>query len=154
MFLGPSPISWSSKKQTTVARSSTKAEYRALATTAAKMSWLHILFKELRIFLSHVPIFWCDNASAIALSANPIFHSRPKHIEVDYHYVHEKVLHRDLCVHFVSGKDNLADIFTKSPSFLLQRRKLLLDTSPKSLKGDVSDRGDSTSEKLKKVQND
>ena len=55
---------------------------------------------------------------------------------------------------FVSGKDNLADIFTKSPSFLLQRRKLLLDTSPKSLKGDVSDRGDSTSEKLKKVQND
>ena len=55
---------------------------------------------------------------------------------------------------FVSGKDNLADIFTKSPSFLLQRRKLLLDTSPKSLKGDVSDRGDSTLEKLKKVQND
>ena len=65
-------------------------------------------------------------------------------------------MRRDLCLRFVSGKDNLADIFTKSlpsPSFLLQRRKLLLDTSPKSLRGDVSDHGDSTSEKLKKVKN-
>ena len=156
VFLGPSPISWSSKKQTTVTRSSTEAEYRALATTAAKVSWLRILFKELRIFLSHVPVLWCDNASAIALSANPMFHLRTKHIEVDYHYVHEKGLHRDLCVHFVSGKDNLADIFTKplpSPSFLLQRRKLLLDASPKSLTGDVNDRGGSTSEKLKPITN-
>ena len=156
VFLGPSPISWSSKKQTTVARSSTEAEYRALASIAAEMSWLHILFKELRIFLSHVLVLWCDNASAIAVSTNPVFHSHTKHIEVDYHYVREKVLRRDLCVRFVSGKDNLADIFTKSlpsPSFLLQRRKLLLDTSPKSLRGDVSDHGDSTSEKLKKVKN-
>ena len=156
VFLGPPPISWSSKKQTTVTRSSTEAEYRALATTAAKVSWLRILFKELRIFLSHVPVLWCDNASAIALSANPMFHSRTKHIEVDYHYVREKGLHRDLCVRFVSGKDNLADIFTKplpSPSFLLQRRKLLLDASPKSLTRDVNDRGGSTSEKLKPITN-
>ena len=56
VFLGPSPISWSSKKQTTVARSSTEAEYRALAITVAEVSWLRILFKELRIFLSHVPV--------------------------------------------------------------------------------------------------
>ena len=128
-----------------------------MATTAAEMSWLRILFRELRIFLSHVPVLWCDNASAIALSANPVFHSRTKHIEVDYHYVREKVLRRDLCVRFVSGKDNLADIFTKplpSPSFLLQRRKLLLDTSPKSLRGDVSDRDNSTSKKIKEVTND
>ena len=156
VFLGPSPISWSTKKQTIVARSSTETEYRALAITAAEVSWLRILFKELRIFLSHVPVLWCDNASAIALSANPVFHSRTKHIDVDYHYVREKVLRRDLCVRFVSGKDNLADIFTKplpSPLFLLQRRKLLLDASPKSLTGDVNDRGGSTSEKLKPIAN-
>ena len=86
-----------------------------------------------------------------------MFHSHTKHIEVDYHYVREKVLRRDLCVCFVSGKDNLANIFTKplsSPSFLLQRRKLLLDASPKSLTGDVNDRGGSTSEKLKQIAND
>ena len=127
-----------------------------MAITAAEVSWLRILFKELRIFLSHVPVLWCDNASAIALSANPVFHSRTKHIDVDYHYVREKVLRCDLCVRFVSGKDNLADIFTKplpSPSFLLQRRKLLLDASPKSLTGDVNDCGGSTSEKLKPIAN-
>ena len=99
------------------------AEYRTLATTTAEISCLHILFKELRIFLFHVPVIWCDNVSAIALSANPIFHSHTKYIEVDYHYVHEKVLRRDLCIRFISCKDNLADIFTKplsAPSFLHQ----------------------------------
>ena len=90
VFLGPSPIYWSSKKQTTIAHSSTEAEYRVLATTAAEVSWLRILFKELRIFLSHIPVLWCDNALAIALSANPVFHSRMKHIEVDYHYVRKR----------------------------------------------------------------
>ena len=156
VFLGPSPISWSSKKQTTVDRSSIEAEYRALATTTAKVSWLHILFKELRIFLSYVPVLWCDNASAIALSANPVFHSRTKHIEVDYHYVREKVLRHDLCVRFVSGKDNLANIFTKplpSPSFLLQCHKLLLDASPSCLRGDVNVHGSSKSKKQKEDDN-
>ena len=156
MFLGPSLISQSSKKQTSIARSSTEAEYHALATTIAEVSWLHILFKELHIFLPHVPVLWCDNASAIALSTNPMFHSRTKHIEVDYHYVREKVLHRDFCVLFFLGKDNLADMFTKplpSPSFLLQRCKLLLDASPSCLKGDVNVRGSSNSKKLKEDEN-
>ena len=106
----------------------------------------------MRIFLSHVLVLWCDNASVIALFANPVFHSRMKHIEFDYHYVREKVLHRDLCVRFVSGKDNLAGIFTKplpSPSFLLQRRKLLLDASPSCLRGDVNVHGSSNSKKQK-----
>ena len=156
MFLGPSLISRSSKKQTIIARSSTEAEYHALATTVREVSWLHILFKELHIFLSHVPVLWCDNASTIALFANPVFHSRTKHIEVNYHYVREKVLRRDLCVHFVSSKDNLVDKFTKplpSPSFLLQRRKLLLDASPSCLRGDVNVHGSSNSKKQKEDDN-
>ena len=101
-------------------------------------------------------MLWCDNASAIGLSSNPVFHSRTKHIEVDYHYVREKVLCHDLCVRFVSSKGNLVDTFTKplpSPLFILQWRKLLLDTSPKSLREDVSDHGGSTSEKLKQIAN-
>ena len=75
-----------------------------------------------------------------------------KHIVVDYHYVCEKVLRRDLCVRFVSGKDNLADMFTKplpSPSFLLQHCKLLLDASPSCLRGDVNVHGSSNSKKQK-----
>lgn len=102
---------------------STEAEYYALATIAAKLSWFCILFKELRIFLSHVPVIWGDNVSTIALSVNPVFHSHTEHIKFDYHYVREKVLHIDLCIRFIFGKDNLADIFTKplsAPSFLHQ----------------------------------
>ena len=68
VFLGPNPISWSAKKQNTMSRSSTEAEYRALAISAAELSWLRILFKELKIFLPYVPVIWCDNIFAIALS--------------------------------------------------------------------------------------
>ena len=139
VFLGSSPISWSSKKQPTVSRSSTEAEYRALASTAAELAWLRTLFCELRVFLPHIPILWCDNVFAIALASNPVFHSRTKHIEVDYHYVRGCVLHRDLGVKFISGCDNFADIFTKpllGPSFLLLRGKLLAN-STSSLKGYV-----------------
>ena len=97
VFLGSNPISWSSKKQTTVAHS-TKAEYHALATTTAELAWLRILFKELHSFLSHVRILWCDNVSTIALASNLVFHARRKHIEVDFHYIREKVICRDFCV--------------------------------------------------------
>lgn len=128
VFLGPSPVSWSPKKQPTVSHSSTEAEYRTLDSTATEISWLLILFKELHIFLPHIPVLWCDNVIALALTANPIFHSRTKHNEADYHYVREKVLRRDLAVQFVSGKDNLVDLFTKplpAPSFIFQRGKPL-----------------------------
>ena len=138
-------------------RSSRKAEYRALDTTAVELNWLRILFKELRIFLSRVLVIWCYIVSVIALSANPVFHSRTKHIEVDFHYVREKVLRRDLSVGFVLGKDNLADVFTKplpAPLFLLQRHKLLVDSSPCHLRGDVEDDdSEMNSKKKKKGQN-
>ena len=142
VFLGPNPISWSTKKQNTVSRSSTEAKNRALDTSTAELSWLHILFKELKLFLPYVPVIWCDNVSAIALSANPIFHSRTKHLEVDYHYISEKVLRKDLKVGFVFGKDNLVDIFTKplpAPPFIFFHSKLLVDSSPYCLRGDVED---------------
>ena len=140
VFLGPNPISQSAKKQGTVSRSSTEAEYHALTSTAAELSQLRTLFQELHIFLSHVLVVWCDNVSTIALFANPTFHSRTKHLEVDYHFTHEKVLHKQLQIGFVSGKDNIADIFTKplpASPFLFHCAKLLVDSSPISLRGDV-----------------
>ena len=140
MFLGNNPISWSAKKQSTVSRSSTDVEYRAMASTAAKLSWFRTLFKELHVYLHHIPVIWCDNVFAIALSANPVFHSRTKHLEVDYHFTREKVLRKQLQIGFVSGRDNFADIFTKplpAPLFQFHRAKLLVDSSPISLRGDV-----------------
>ena len=79
-FLGVNPISWSSKKQSAVAHSSTEAEYRALANAASETSWLLSLFKELGLPLSGQPKLLYDNLGATHLSFNPVLHSRMKHI--------------------------------------------------------------------------
>ena len=87
VFLGNSPITWSSKKQTIVSRSSTEAEYKSLAHTTVELYWLRMLLKDLGVYLHHPPILWCDNVLALTLASNPIFHARTKHIEVDYYFV-------------------------------------------------------------------
>ena len=145
VFLGSNPILWSSKKQSIVSRSSTKAKYHALASTAVELSWLYTLIKELNLFLHHILVLWCDNISTIALASNPVFHSRTKHIKVDYHFVREKVVRRDLGVKFISGKDNYVDILTKPlprPSFLFFHGKLLADSASR-LRGDVETKAQS-----------
>lgn len=90
-FDGPNLISWSARKQPTVSRSSTEAEYKALANGAAKATWVQSLLRELQVSQSRPPILWCDNLGATYLTANPVFHGRAKHIEVDFHFVKEKV---------------------------------------------------------------
>ncbi|XP_022139699.1 uncharacterized protein LOC111010547 [Momordica charantia] len=74
IFLGSNPISWGSKKQSTVSRSSTKAEYRCLASTAAELFCVRQLLKDLHVFSTQSPVLWCDNASAIQLAKNLVFH--------------------------------------------------------------------------------
>lgn len=113
IFLGSNLISWCSRKQRTVARSSTEAEYKSLADTAAELSWLQSLLGELGVFIATAPLLWCDNIGATYLAANPIFHARTKHIEVDFHFVREKVARKDLHIRYISTHDQLADIFTK-----------------------------------------
>ncbi|XP_048436024.1 uncharacterized mitochondrial protein AtMg00810-like [Pyrus x bretschneideri] len=89
IFLGNNLISWSSNKQRGVSRSSTESDYRQLAYTAATISWFRKLFNDLRVPLSP-PKIWCDNISAISLAFNHVFHTRPRHVEVGYHYIREK----------------------------------------------------------------
>lgn len=137
IYLGLNPICWSAKKQRTVSRSSTEAEYRQLAYTAAELSWLRSLFKDLHLPLP-APTLWCDNISSIALASNPVFHARTKHLEVDYHYVREKVIRGELCVRYISTQDQVADIFTKGLSrqrFTDLRFKLMVRQSPLQLAG-------------------
>ena len=122
-----------------MARSSTEAECRALATIAAELSWLRMILKDLGIFLSLPLMLCCDNFSALALASNPIFHAHTKHIEVDYHYICEKVLAKELKLNFISTLDQLTDIFTKalpSPRFLDLASKLM-GVPSLSLRGDV-----------------
>ena len=87
VFLGNSPITLSTKKQLTMARSSIEAEYRALAATATELSLIRQILKDLGVYLSMPLMLWCDNLSALALASNPVFHACTKHIEVDYHYI-------------------------------------------------------------------
>ncbi|GJR77489.1 gag/pol polyprotein [Tanacetum coccineum] len=74
----------------TVSCSSTKAEYKALTDSVVELTWLLALLNEIGIRSSSTPILWCDNLGATYLSANPIFHTRTKHVEIDYHFVREK----------------------------------------------------------------
>jgi histone deacetylase 1/2 len=113
IFVGPNLVSWSSKKQPTVSRSSTEAEYKALANGAAEAIWVESLLKELGVSQQHTAIIWCDNLGATYLTANPVFHARTKHIEIDFHFVRERVASGDLDVRFISTRDQLADVLTK-----------------------------------------
>jgi hypothetical protein len=107
-------VSWSSKKQPTAARSSTESKYKALANAIAEVIWLQSLLKELGVFQPRAPILWCDNIGAVYLIANPAFHGRTKHVEVDFHFVRERVAEKALDVRIISSEDQLADIFTKA----------------------------------------
>jgi hypothetical protein len=98
IFFGGNLISWSSRKQQTVSRSSTEAEYKAIVDATAELIWLQVLLREIGITLSRPPTLWCDNIGATYLSTNPIFHQRSKHVEVDYHFVRERVSTRQLDV--------------------------------------------------------
>lgn len=113
VFLGVNPVSWQSKRQAYVSRSSTKAKYKALAHCVADVCWLRSILKDLHMFLSDPPLLQCDNLFALALSTNPVFHSRIKHLDTDYHFVREKVQKGDLLVQYVPTTDQVADVFTK-----------------------------------------
>ena len=91
VFLGYNLVSWCARKQPTVSRSSTEAEYKSLANATAVVMWVQILLDKLGIPHPLVACLWCDNLGAKYLSANPVFHARTKHIEIDFHFVREQV---------------------------------------------------------------
>ncbi|CAA7394260.1 unnamed protein product [Spirodela intermedia] len=141
IFFGTNLVSWSSKKQPTVARSSTAAEYRAVADTIAELLWIRSLLAELRIPFTSPTTLWCDNVGATYLTANPIFHARTKHVEFDYHFVPEQVLSKHLRVCIISSTEQHADLLTKAlpkARFKLLFNKLNL-VSRQSLRGAIEE---------------
>jgi hypothetical protein len=93
VFLSANLVSWSSKRQNTVSRSNAEAEYHVVANAVAEVSWLRQLLAELHVPLPKTSLVYCDNISALPLfmSSNPVQHQRTKHIEIDLHFVREKV---------------------------------------------------------------
>nr|XP_016446569.1 PREDICTED: uncharacterized protein LOC107771629 [Nicotiana tabacum] len=111
---GDALISWKLKKQETVSRSSAEAEFRSMASCTAEITWLIGLFKELGVDVElHVKLK-CDSKAAIQIAANPIFHERTKHIDIDYHFVRERITQEILRTEHVTTKEQLADLITKS----------------------------------------
>ena len=107
-------ISWWSKNQTVLARSSTKAEYCALADTTSELLWLRRLLKDLGVSTSSATPLYCDNQNAIHITHNDVFHEHTKHIEIDCHFIRYHLVHGALKLISVSSKNQLANIFTKS----------------------------------------
>ncbi|CAH9131347.1 unnamed protein product [Cuscuta epithymum] len=113
VFMGDNLISWSSKRQPTISRSSAEAEYRGVAHVVAELCWLRNLLLELRHPVSKASLVYCDNVSAIYMSQNPVQHQRTKHIEMDIHFVRERVALGHVRVLHVPSRFQYADIFTK-----------------------------------------
>ncbi|CAL1356765.1 unnamed protein product [Linum trigynum] len=99
VYYGSNLISWKSKKQRSVARSSTKAEYCALAHVTSELLWIQNLLRELHHPVPFVPTIYCDNLGAVTFSANPIHHSRIKHLALDYLFVWDLVQSSSACPH-------------------------------------------------------
>ncbi|CAH9076824.1 unnamed protein product [Cuscuta europaea] len=113
LYLGNNIISWKSAKQKTVSRSCTEAEYKAVANASAEMLWIRNLLSELGISLSSIPRLFCDNQGATYVCVNPVFHSRMKHLALDFFFVRELVERRQLQVQHISNKFQIVDILTK-----------------------------------------
>jgi len=102
VFFGQTPISWKSGKQRTVACSSTEAEYKALADGTAEVIRLQYLLTDLQIPSASAPIIWCDNLGATYVSVNPVFHACTKHVEVDYHFVRDRIAKKEIQICFTN----------------------------------------------------
>nr|CAN69370.1 hypothetical protein VITISV_010057 [Vitis vinifera] len=142
IYLGHNPISWSSKKQRTVARSSTEAEYRTVASTAAEIRWICSLLTELGVTLPQQPVIYCDNVGATHLCSNSVFHSRMKHVALDYHFIQEQVQNGLLRVSHISASNQLVDALTKPlarPRFDSLKAKIGLAPRPSILRGHDKD---------------
>ena len=143
IFWGENLIGWQSKKQNTISRSSTEAEFRSLASVVSEICWIKSLFSEQHLPLATSPLIWCDNLSTIMLAANQILHARTKHIEIDLYFVRDKVINKEIHVQHVPANHQLADSLTKPISnsqfhFLRDKVGVICSTTL-SLRGPVKE---------------
>ena len=127
MFFGSVLVSWAFKKQHIVSRSSREVEYRAVAHTTVKLQWIQNILMEMGVTQSCSPVLFCDNVWTIYLIANPLYHFRTKHLELDFHFVLEIIANGKLHIQYVPTELQLVDMFTKSlgiTRFTLLRDKL------------------------------
>src|SRR5262249_11440018 len=91
MFVGKNLVSWKSKEQNVVSRSSAESEYRAMTQFVCELMWIYKLLSEVGLKVSIPAKLWRDNQAALHIASNPVFHERTKHIEIDCHFIREKI---------------------------------------------------------------
>ncbi|KAL6315094.1 hypothetical protein AAG906_030951 [Vitis piasezkii] len=114
VFVGGNLVSWKSKKQNVVSRSSAESEYKAMAQATCEIMWLYHLLIEIGIKTPMPAKLGCDNQAAIHIASNPVYHERTKHIEVDCHFIREKIQENLISTSYVKTGEQLGDIFTKA----------------------------------------
>lgn len=121
-----------------MSKSSSEAEYRALASAASEVTWMIRLLEELGVTNLTPVTLHCDNQSALHIARNPVFHERTKHIDIDCHFTRDKVLEGLIQLAYLPTGEQLADVFTKiipSAQFQLLLSKLGMSPTLPSLRG-------------------
>jgi hypothetical protein len=113
IFLGNSPISWKTKKQHTVARSSAEAKYHSMASTTCELKWIKEVLSSLGVSHSMPIQLYCDSQATLHIAKNHVFHGRTKHIDVDCHFIRDEILRHNLQPSYVPTHAQLTDTFTK-----------------------------------------
>ncbi|XP_016206912.1 uncharacterized protein LOC107647346 [Arachis ipaensis] len=141
VFLEPNLVTWCCRKQTTISRSSTEAEFRSLAACEGELVWLTNLLTELKIPMKTIPTIFCDNLSIVLLTTNPVQHNRTKHFQLDVQIIREKLKANSLHVIHIPGHEQVADILPRplsATAFQRLKDKLRVIQRPhSSLRGAV-----------------
>ncbi|GJT19801.1 putative RNA-directed DNA polymerase, partial [Tanacetum coccineum] len=114
LLLGGAPVSWKTKKQSVVSKSSAEAEYRAMSNAVSEILWMRWLLGELDMAPVGPTALFCDNQAARHIANNPVFHERTKHVEMDCYFVRERVDSMEICPMPIATKDQIADVLTKA----------------------------------------
>eukprot|EP00253_Pinus_taeda_P001972 PITA_01972 len=113
-YMGSRLVSCFSKKQSSIALSTTEAQYVAAASRCTQLLWMMQTLQDIQITCTPPISILCDNTRAISISKNPVMHSKTKHIPIKYHFLHEQVLEQKVKLEYVPSKEQVADIFTKT----------------------------------------
>ena len=112
-FVGGNLVTWQSEKQNVVARSSAEAEFRVVAHGICEIMWIKRLLEELKMRSSSPMKLFRDKKVAISIAHNPVLHDSTKHVEVDKHFIKEKIDNRVVCMIYIPTKEQVAGVFTK-----------------------------------------